>query len=75
MNVKEAKEILIKATNPHAPIAHSDVIGARCFLECHELYKPLVDALEKISTICHGDGVVYSRVALEHYRKNILGEK
>lgn len=83
MNVKQAEKIIReqetqldngKRFNTQTAFQEYFYVASKAFLECHELYKPLVDALEKINTICHGDCVVYSRVALEQYRKNILGE-
>ncbi len=37
--------------------------------------KALVEALEKINENCHGDSVVYSRVALSQFREAIKQEK
>jgi hypothetical protein len=94
MNVKEASEIFIKGNNvlleKDSTTSISDLVeqsinkaigygASKGFLECHKLYKPLVEALESISknSCCDQcqEAKLVSLKPLEHYRKNILGEK
>lgn len=90
MNVKEAKEA-VKLT----PMSGNTTENAgdlylrafsKGFLECHERYKPLVEALEYASQLndtcipkeAHTRFNCQScilKIALNHYRKEILGEK
>lgn len=85
MTVKEAEEIL-------KDIAHKE--GCHCedclpfisFLECHELYKPLVEVLESVAehsclyteemnNPCEKCLYCKSKAALKYHRTKILGEK
>lgn len=73
MNVKEA---LLFLKNQ---ISTANKTRAEGFLTCHEMYKPLVGALESISknsccTSCQEAKLVADK-ALDHYRKEILGEE
>lgn len=86
MNIEEAKYIRYEVS--HGNIRVEDFIAAEAkgFLECHERYKPLVEALEYASQLndtcipkeAHTRFNCQScilKIALNHYRKEILGEK
>lgn len=83
MNVKEASEIIgiFKGTiyvpdesNPLATIRSAshlnltELVTAQGFIDCHEKYKPLVEALDDLDYLA-------AKKALQYYYKEILGEK
>lgn len=83
MNVKIAKESI--SDIGERPLDRYE-LQAKGFLECHERYKPLVEALEYASQLndtcipkeAHTRFNCQScilKIALNHYRKEILGEK
>jgi hypothetical protein len=84
MNKKEAQQIInsefhqTSGFNEKDPVLHR----ARGFLECLEQMQPVVEALQSIREGCsfpQNDVQKAirdrSREALDHYRKNVLGEK
>lgn len=83
MNVKEALKIIEEYQRE--PMAYSgtdfmdDMFFAQGLIECHELYKPLVEALESISknSCCDQcqEAKLVSLKPLEHYRTKIMGDK
>jgi hypothetical protein len=79
MNVKEAKEIIKSELNGKKQ-CNSVISQANGFLDCYYAYKPLVEALEKIANnTCRfwmfQEISQQAQKALDHYRKNILGEE
>lgn len=77
MNIEEAKYIRYEVS--HGDIRVEDFIAAEAkgFLECHEKYKPLVEALKHIQDINDDDKRIEELCenVLSIYRKEILGEK
>lgn len=75
MTVKEAEEIL---DNPELTcdnrMLRNEPFKAQGFLECHELYKPLVEALEKMNRGHWGEAPELTNQALLYFRTKILGE-
>jgi len=89
MNVKEAEEIIKSVPAGFSGFKEEfpeDFNKADGFLECHELYKPLVEALETLrlklnpkdmpGAYAAKDAEEYKLIwnVLKHYRKNILGD-
>lgn len=74
MNVREAEKVVSEEN------LNDGSWEARGFLQCHELYKPLAEALEyscphsslKCGGACESE---VKESALAHYRTHILGEK
>lgn len=85
MNVKEAEEIVAKGNPPFVNdrFKYFQAVG---ILECHELYKPLVEVLEwvaehsclyieEMNNPCEKCLYCKSKASLRYYRTKIMGEK
>lgn len=85
MNVKQAEDICKPKDAYVGPDEALNIASAAGFMACHELYKPLVEALEHALRVAllnenvdgahTGQNRVQIESALSHYRKNILGEE
>lgn len=85
MTVKEAEEIVKPKDSYVGPEEAMNIASAAGFMACHELYKPLVEALEHALRVAllnenvdgahTGQNRVQIESALYRYRKNILGDK
>lgn len=77
MNVREAEKIRsYHHWNDPIDFQYGTVKG---FLDCHELYKPLVEAAKRVlfegTTESEASAIEQLEDAMNHYRTHILGEE